>query len=87
MKNGYLFMKKSGNLSQKSDDKRPVLKQQVSQKKYCRYKYFESLPKYSLEQPAITVTSPKQVSKISEMKEERKKWVSDKNFINFVGGK
>lgn len=50
-RNGYLFMTASGSQHDKIKVARP-------DKSYCRFKYFESLPKYSVEQPCVGVGSP-----------------------------
>ena len=50
--NGYLFIKKN--------KKSTKLKQM--NKAYCRYKFFDSLPKNSLNQPCINIASKYQGS-------------------------
>ena len=46
-RNGYMFLKNS--LDSNKALAKPAIKQSASQKKFCRFKYFESLPKYSME--------------------------------------
>ena len=76
-RNGYLFMTNT------SENEK--VKVQPPERSYCRFKYFESLPQYDLGKPCIGGGSPDKASQ--EERENRKKWVSKKDFQSFVGGK
>ena len=56
---------------------------------YCRYKYFESLPKYPIDKPVIGMASKYLGSYEDQLnaseKESRKHWVSDKSFRTIFG--
>ena len=59
---------------------------------YNRYKYFESLPKYSLEQPCINIASPYVGSEEQKLRKEqlemKKRWITQRGFqTNFKSNK
>lgn len=56
-KNGYLFLKKGRPSSAEKEPRTTVVLKVARPEKFCRYKYFESLPKYAADQPAINLAS------------------------------
>ena len=77
-----MFLKNSLDNGNK-DLNRPSIKSHASQKKFCRFKYFESLPKYSLEQPTIGAGPYKGTEKDqlkAEEKISKKKWLTKDGF-------
>lgn len=79
-RNGFLQMK-----SVQEGDGKPI-KLHPSQKKFCRFRYFQSLPKYS-DQPIALQLGPTEQEKRLEMKKAKQKWMSKRDFVTYVGGK
>ena len=88
-RSGYLFLKNSTCHSSDKDSISHKFKQKVTQKKYCRFKYFESLPKFTMDQPILGAGgSPSREEKDKiEKDENKKKWVTQRDFMSYVGGK
>ena len=87
-KNGYLFIKHEEESPEGS--RRSSQKLRFQQRPFNRFKYFESLPKYSKEQPMSTSSpymgSPEQIFRREEQ-ENKKKWISGIRMKNYFGGK
>ena len=58
---------------------------------YNRFAYFESLPKFPLDKPCITIASKYAGSKeqqlLAEERASKKKWITAKGFKTYLGGK
>ncbi len=68
-------------------NKEEPIRLSVNNKPYCRNKFHESLPKYNLENPCISFSSPYIGSEIQALRkkeiENKKYWITSKSFNLF----
>ena len=93
-KNGYLFLKtnRSSSVQKGQSPKRRVVLKVERPEKYCRHKYFESLPKYSMEQPSVNLASKYvgdqlEMLRQEELQNKKTKWMTRRGFNTNTAGR
>ena len=93
-KNGYLFLKanRSSSTQKEPYSQRPVVVKIERPEKYCRHKFFESLPKYSMDQPSVNLASKyigdrAETQRQEELQNKKTKWMTRRGFNTNTAGR